>query len=253
MDFNLIKANLNLYAVIKNLEDLTLHDKEMKELISKWNLSIQFIVRNGPKGYIEFADGKCSVGRGKCKRPSIVLYFFSPLHLNKMFDGTANPVPLKGFSKIRFLMKDFPKLTDRLAYYLKPENDLLKNIDYLKINTIMLMNTAAFAIPEIAKENGRGKIIASHIPEGIVEMKILPDFHSLNISFSSSGIVTQKGKAVRPSAVMAMKNFKIANDFLNGKTDPFTAIASGDVMIKGNIPMLDAMSLLLDRIPEYIS
>lgn len=253
MNFNLIKANLNLYAVIKNLEDLTVHDKEMKELISKWNLSIQFIVRNGPRAFVEFANGKCTVGQGRMKSPSIILFFFSPLHLNNMFDGTANPIPLKGLTKIGFLTKEFPKLTDRLAYYLKPDDDLLKNENYLTINTIMLMNTAAFAIPEIAGYDKTGKIIASHMPEGIIELKILPDFHSVNITFSHDRITSRKGKADKPSAVMAMKNVKIANAFLNGKTDAFTAIATGDVVIKGVIPMLDATSLLLDRIPEYIS
>jgi len=253
MNYNLVKANLNLYAVLKNLEDLTIHDKEMKELINSWDLSIQFIVRNGPKAFIEFKKGGCIVGQGRYKSPSIILYFFSPLHLNKMFDGTASPIPLKGLSKIRFLTKEFPKLTDRLSYYLKPENELLKNNDYLKLNTIMLMNTAAFALPEIANLDSTGRIIASHMPEGIIEMKILPDFHSVNITFGSGRISARKGKAIKPSAVMAMKNVQVANAFLNGKTDPFTAIAAGDVVIKGIIPMLDAISLMLDRIPEYIS
>lgn len=253
MGYNQTKANLNLYAVIKNLEDLTLYDSEMKELISGWNLAIQFIVNNGPRGYIEFKNGKCSVERGRYKSPSIILYFFSPQHFNNMIDGKANPVPLKGINRIGFLTKEFPKLTDRLAYYLKPEDDLLKNNDYLKMNTIMLMNTAAFAIPVIAKGDAAGITVASHIPPGIVELKILPDFHSVNITFSEKCIRAEKGEAAKPSAVMTMKNVKIANDFLNGKTDPFTAIASGDVTIKGIIPMLDATSLLFDRIPEYIS
>lgn len=253
MNYNLIKANLNLYAVIKNLEDLTLYDNEMKELVKNWDLTIQFIVRNGPRAFVEFKGGKCITGQGRHKKPAIVLYFFSPLHLNRMFDGKANPVPLKGFTKLGFLTREFPKLTDRLAYYLKPDDELLKNQDYLKINTRMMMNTAAFAIPEIAALDSTGKIIASRMPEGTVELKILPDFHSVFISFSRGKITAAKGGAVKPSAVMSMKNVQIANAFLNGKTDPFTAIATGDVQIKGIIPMLDALSLLLDRIPEYIS
>jgi len=253
MNYNLTKANLNLYAVIKNLEDLTEHDIEMKMLISNWNLTIQFIVRKGPKGYIEFKKGKCTVGQGRYRNPAIILYFISPLHFNRMIDGTANPIPLKGFSRINFLTKEFPKLTDRLSYYLKPDDELLKNHNYLKINTIMLMNTAAFSIPEIAKGDAAGIAATSHIPEGTVELKILPDFHSVYITFDKNIITANKGTAVRPSASMTMKNLKTASDFLNGKTDPFTAIASGDVLIKGIIPMLDAMSLMLDRIPEYIS
>ncbi len=253
MDYNLTKSCLNLYAVIKNIEDLTLLDREMKDLTANWNLSIQFTVRKGPRGYIEFKNGRCSVGRGKCKRPSIILFFLSPLHFNKMFDGNANPIPLRGFSKIGFLTKEFPRLTDRLAYYLKPDDELLRDTDYLKINTIMTMNTAAFAIPEIAAGDPDGKAIASHIPDGVVELKILPDIHAVNITFSKNEITSAKGVVSKPSAVMAMKNIRAANDFLNGKTDPFTAIASGDVSIKGIIPMLDATGLLLDRIAGYIS
>lgn len=253
MNPDLIKANLNLYAILKNLEDLTLYDKEMRELIKSWNLSIQFIVRKGPSAFIDFRNGLCTVGQGRCKKPAIILFFFSPAHLNRMFDGKANPLPLKGISKIGFLTKEFPKLTDRLAYYLKPGDDQLKDETFLKINTIMLMNTAAYAIPEIAELDSTGRIIASKMPDGIIEMKILPDFHSVNITFSGKNISAAKGKTGRPSAVMAMKNVRVANAFLNGKTDPFTAIATGDVVIMGIIPMLDATSLLLDRIPEYIS
>ncbi len=51
---------------------------------------------------------------------------------------------------------------------------------------------------------------------------------------------------------MYMKNVQVGNDFLNAKIDPFTAIASGDVMIKGQTPMLDYLSLVLDRIPIYL-
>ena len=114
MDPELVKANLNLYAVLKNLEDLCEFDREMKKLTAFWNVSIQFSVRKGPHAWVSFSDGKCAVSRGRIKKPSIILFFMSPGHLNRMFDGNANPIPLKGFTKLRFLTKEFPKLTDRL-------------------------------------------------------------------------------------------------------------------------------------------
>lgn len=253
MNFDLVKSGLNLYAILKNLEDLTEYDSGMRELVADWNLSIQFSVRKGPAAYVKFEGGKCSVCRGHVKSPSIRLWFISPAHLNKMFDGDANPVPLKGFTKLGFLAKEFPKLTDRLAWYLKPTDELMKDREYLEMNTRLTLNTAAFAVPEIAEYDSDGMKIASNIPDGIAVMKILPSFHCVSIKFEKGHAVASKGEAERPVAVMSMKNVNVASGFLNGKTDAFTAIASGDVSIRGLIPMLDAMSLLLDRVQRYLS
>lgn len=253
MNYDLVKANLNLHAVLKNLEDITALDPEMKELTASWNNSIQFIVRNGPRAYVSFNEGKCSVGHGTIKGASVKLWFSSPSHLNRMFDGTANPIPLKGFTRLGFLTKEFPKLTDRLSYYLKPTEDLMKDKQYLEMNTRLTLNTAAFAVPEIASYDPVGIKIGKKIPDGTVAMRILPGFHSVNVKFSHGIATAEKGDVKRPEALMEMKNVRLASGFLNGSTDAFTAIASGDVAIKGLIPMLDGMSLLLDRIQLYIS
>ena len=253
MNPDLVKANLNLYAVLKNLEDLCEFDNEMKGLISSWDISIQFIVKKGPAANVSFSKGKCRVSRGAMKNPSIILFFTSPGHLNRMFDGKANPIPLRGFTKLGFLTKEFPKLTDRLSHYLRPVDELMRNNDYFKMNTRLTLNTAAFAVPEIAAFDPTGIKISSKIPDGTVVMRILPGFHSVSITFTGGAASAQKGDAENPMAVMEMKNLEVAGDFLNGRSDPFTAIASGDVSIRGLIPMLDNMSILLDRVQHYLA
>lgn len=253
MSAELIKANLNLYAVIQNLEDLVKYDREMSDMARDWDVSIQFTVIGGPKAHIIFKNGVCTVGRGKCKSPSVILLFTSPAHLNKMFDNKANPIPLKGFTRLGFLTKDFPKLTKKLEYYLKPTDELLKNSTYLEMNTRFTVNTAAFALREIALLDSVGVLARPHIGKGIVQMKVMPDGPGVYLDFQSDDITVTKGDAAKPMAHMGMRGMKTANAFLNGKMDAFTAIASGDVTIKGQMPMLDSMSLILDRIPMYLS
>ncbi len=250
---DLIKANLNLYAVLKNLEDLCEFDRDMKKLISSWDISIQFTVRKGPRAWVRFRDGTCSVSRSKMNNPSIILFFTSPAHLNRMFDGKGNPIPLKGFTKLPFLSREFSKLTDRLSFYLKPTDDLIKDKGYFEMNTRLTLNTAAFALPEIAESDPTGLKIASKIPDGTVEMKILPRFHGVHIVFHNGRAIASKGSGENLMALMEMKNLSVAGDFLNGRSDPFTAIASGDVSIRGIVPMLDSMSMLLDRVQHYLS
>ncbi|NQU51609.1 MAG: hypothetical protein HQ522_03625, partial [Bacteroidetes bacterium] len=135
MSYHLIKAGINLYAVIKNLEDLIALDEECRNLIKGKKLSIQFIVKNGPTAWVKFENDACQVGKGKMKSPNVKLWFKSPEHLNKMFDGDANPIPLKGYTKLGFLTKDFPKITDKLEYYLKPELVENPSAEYIAINT----------------------------------------------------------------------------------------------------------------------
>ena len=144
-----IKAGVNLYAVIKNIEQLVILDPEIKELVKDWNISIEFRVKKGPVASVRFKDGSCDVKRGKFDKTNVVLFFMSEAHLNKMFDGNANPIPLKGFTKLGFLDKEFSKVTDKLEYYLKPTPGLLKDPNYLNINTIFTLTTAMNALPVV--------------------------------------------------------------------------------------------------------
>lgn len=253
MNFNLIKANLNLYAVLKNLEDIVKYDTEIAKLSKDWNISIQFKVRKGPRAYIEFKNGVCFVNRGTKKWASIILYFLSPEHLNKMFDGRGNPIPLRGITRLKFLTKDFVKLTERLEYFLKPRDELLKDKSYLELNTRLTLNTAAFALREIGELDKIGRAVSAHMRDGSVLLKVLPEGPSVNVNINRGRILPAKGEVDKPMAVLYMKNMSVANDFLNGKVDTFAAVASGDVQIKGQTPMLDSLSLLLDRIPVYLT
>jgi hypothetical protein len=87
------------------------------------------------------------------KEATVVLGFASCAHLNKMFDGRGNPIPLWGFTKLGFLSGQFTKLTERMAYLLKPTDELLKDPDYLALNTRLTLNTAAFAVPVLLEHD----------------------------------------------------------------------------------------------------
>jgi hypothetical protein len=253
VDYQSILAHLNLRAVLPNLEALVANDDQAAAIAKKSNMCIRFRVRNGPDAYVKFEQGACRVGQGDPGRTDILLFFTSCEHLNKMFDGQSNPIPLKGFTKIGFLTGTFQKLTDRLEYFLKPDDtDAKKDADYTAINTNLMMLTAARAISVLSKTEGAGRAIAAGIPDGSVLMKVLPDGPAVSISFKGGQAEMVKGEVDAPLACMFMKNEQIANDLLNQKLDPFAAIAGGDVMIRGQIPMLDGMDLMLDRIGLYL-
>lgn len=253
MSYDFVKANLNLYAVLRNLEDLPVYDPDMAEVIRTWNISIQFNVMNGPKGYVLFKDGICSFGEGIHPSPTVKLFFTSPAHFNKMMDGKGSPIPLKGLTKLKFLMKDFPKVTDRLEHYLKPDPEKMKDSAYMKINTIFTLNTAVFAVKELALHDTIGKLNAAHIMDGTVLFDVLPDGPQAYLTFNKGAISATKGRPDKPMAIMQFKDLQSANDLLNNVSDPFTAVASGDVLLRGRIVMIDSINQILDRVAHYLT
>jgi len=252
MNADIIKAHLNLAAVLQNLEDLVRFEDDMTALTKTWNTSLQFTVFRGPRAFVEFKDGGCRVQTGSHVNPSVKLFFFSCAHLNRMFDDDATPIPLKGWTQLGFLTKAFSKLTDTLKYYLSPTDERLQQTKYLELNTRLTLNTAAFAVKELARLDPIAREVASHISNGRVLMKILPDGPSIHFDFQNGGVQVKKEEADRPMACIYMQGVRKANDFLNGKLDAFAAVAAGDVLIKGQTPMIDSISLILDRVPLYL-
>lgn len=255
MLYELLVANLNLRAVLKNLEDLVEKDPKMKDYCAGWDKSIQFTVWGGPKAFIRFKDGTCQVGDGAMDSPDVRLFFTSPKHLNKMFEGSGKPIPVKGFSlaNIRFLSNEFTALTERLEYFLKPTDELLKDPDYLALNTLFTINTAARALCELLELDPVGRSLGPGLGNGTILLKVKPDGPAAHIVLENGRGQAASGDVEEYTAAMFMKNMEVANAFLNNKLDPFLAIGLGDVAISGMTPMLDSMGLILDRIPLYLS
>jgi hypothetical protein len=249
----MIKACLNLHAVLQNLEDLVKLDGQMAQLTRDWDLTVEFSVRHGPSAFLEFKKGTCRHGPTAHERPTVKLYFTSAEHLNRMFDGKATPIPLKGFLRLGFLKREFSQLTDRLTYYLKPELAKPADENYLKLNTILTLQTAIYAVKVLALLEPTSKKIAAHIPAGALQVEVLPAGPCLHLVFGKDGISVAKGPAERPMAKMAFKNLQVANALLTGKVDGFLAVANGDVVLQGQLPMVDSVNLILDRVPRYLA
>ncbi|MDC7233289.1 MAG: hypothetical protein PQJ58_08650 [Spirochaetales bacterium] len=246
-----VLARCNLFAVLRGIEYLAEHDSECAELIKDTNLSIQFNVKDGPRGNLSFRDGKVQMKEGKHKS-TILLYFTSPEHFNKMIDGSGNPIPLKGFTKIGFLTGPFMKLADKLNYYLRPEGVLLDDPEYFRINTEMTAYTAFFALAEIGNHDRKGKLSASHMPDGVLQVRVEEGI-GVQLHVNKGVLSCVKGHHEDPRAILSFSSLESAHKVLNGKLDTFTGLGNGEMSMRGFIPMLDNMNPLLDMIPLYLA
>jgi len=245
-------ACLNLQAVLPNLEELVRHDPTAADIAGKRDICIQFLVNNGPAAYVEFNHGVCTVQKGKRSDADVKLFFTSCRHLNRMFKNQAKPIPVKGLTKLGYLTKEFKKITERMEYFLTPDDKRLAQPDYMAVNTRLTLNTAARAICVLVKGDPAARNVAAGIPDGTIMLKVLPDGPAAALSFSNRQATMTTEEAGKPMAMMLMKDLKTANDLLNQKLDPFAAIALGDIMIRGQTPMIDCLDLILERIPHYL-
>lgn len=267
MSFEDVRARLNLFAVLPNLEDVVREDPEMRALVADARLSIRLSVANGPSTTVRFAGGACTVGP-QPKRdeaggpgasgaggsgPTVRLAFTSPSHLNKMFDGSSQPIPIWGFNHLGFLKEEFTQLSDRMAYYLAPTDELLSHPGYLRMNTLLTLNTAAFAVPVLLGHDPECVPLRHGLSHGAIVLKVLPDGPAVSLVCGASGVLPVKGELTHPSALVLLKDLQTANDFLAGKLDTFVAAVTGDVQLRGRVAMVDTLALVLDRVGRYLA
>jgi hypothetical protein len=168
-----------------------------------------------------------------------------------MIDGKANPIPIKGLTKISFLTGTFTELTKQLEYFLRPDKSLLKDEQFKKIHTELMLYTAAFALTQFGNIDPIGKSIAKSIPDGVIAMEVKQG-PAIEIQIEKGHISTKKGNAKSPRARMDFSNMDAAFDLLSGQVDSYTCIASERLALTGFIPMLDNTDKLLFHISAYL-
>lgn len=243
-------AYINMYAVLKDLEVLVRLDDEARSLANvKEPMSISFNVADGPQATLTFREGTCTMTEGLGGK--IKLKLKSPQHLNQMIDGVKNPTPYGGFTKIGFLTKDFTKMTDIMTRYLKATPEDLADRAFFEKSTEMMFYLIANALAAIGNYDEVGKVSASKIPDGSISMEI-GDGPCAEIVVKDHKLTTYNRKAENPRAYMIFRNMDVARGLFEGSVESMSAIASGDIVMKGYIPMIDNLNKLLARVAMYL-
>ena len=127
-------AYINMYGVLGALTALCDHVPEAKKILGSAGCSIGFAVKDGPSATLTFVGGKCILKEG-VEDCTVKIPFSSAEKFNGMVDGTVTPVPVKGFTRLPFLLGKFKKLTDLLESYLRPSPEKLEDEEFLRLLT----------------------------------------------------------------------------------------------------------------------
>ena len=244
-------AYINMFAVLKDLEKLCELDDRAKQLASPAKpISISFNVGNGPKATLAFENGKCTMTEGLGGQ--IKLKLSSPEAFNQMVDGTKNPLPYGGLTKLKFLMNDFKELTDIMNKYLRADEASLKDRKFYEKSTTLMFYLIANALSALGNNDELGKLSASKIPDGSIAMEIVGG-PCAEVVVKGGHMTTYNRKAANPRAYMIFADFDTARGLFDGSTEAMSALAAGKIVMKGYIPMIDNLNRVLGRVGVYLA
>ena len=191
-----------------------------------------------------------SEGVGHC---DIKLPFSTPEKFNGMIDGTVTPFPSKGLTKVRFLTKEFIALTDQLTKYLRATEQDLQDPIFFEKSTTLMFYTIVSAISQIGNEDRIGKASASYIPDGVIQLSVNGGPSAL-IEAKNHRLKTVKRPGDQAvSARMEFGSMEIARDLFEGRRNSLACIGTGEIRMGGQVPMLDNMNRILDRVALYLA
>ena len=245
-------AYINMYAVLGAIENLCELDKEASDLVkTKKPVAIGLDVTNGPSATLIFKNGRCRMEQG-IKNCDVLLPFSTPEKFNAMVDGSGSALPMKGFTKIGFLLGKFIPLTDKLSKYLRATEEDLKDEKFFEISTKLMFYVITVALSQIGNNDEIGKFSASLIPDGIIDVSI-KDCVGATIRVKDGHMVTIKQKPEAFRSQMQFCDIHVARDLFDGKINAIASIGEGLVEMHGLINMIDNVNRILDRVALYLA
>ena len=244
-------AYINLYAVLGAIPYLCELDAEAAGLIRGKTVSVGFAVKGGPEATLFFGSGKCRMAPG-ADRCQVKLPFSSCEKFNGLIDGTVTPIPSKGFTKIGFLTGPFTKLTDRLAAYLKPAPEALKDPDFFRISTTLMFHVIAEAIAQTANHDKIGQFSASNIVDGTAKLSISGG-PGAALCCRDHRITAVHETPAEFLSYMEFESMELARTLFDGQVNAIAAVGLGQVRLGGMISQIDNINRILDRVAVYLA
>lgn len=250
-----VLAYCNLFGVLGAIPELLRIDGHAKALVSGQTVSIGFSVKNGPAATLFFRDGSAELREG-CACCQIKLWFSSCKKFNSMIDGVGNPLPVSGFFKLGFLLKEFKALTDLLSSYLRPAEGAPEDPDFLVRSTKLMLHVIAGATAQVANHDAVGKFSASNIVDGAIQLTV-GDLRNggaaIAVRAQEHRLSVLQELPETTMSEMQFADYETARALFDGKINAVAAVGSGRVRVFGMISQIDNVNRILDRVSLYLS
>lgn len=252
----MLRARIYLHGVLPLLESVVVFDRTAARRIAGRSIVIQFEVKKGPVAHLVVDFGRIAHGAGAHDHPDIRLRFRTPQMLNRMFAGEkARPGLRKGFRHLRFLLRDFPALADRLGYYLEGDGSSGEGSSGSELRFLVGLRLRALlgGSAVIAEHDGWLADVADRMPAGVLLMTVAPDGPGGTLEkVAAPGPArfrsTFDGGDTPASVLMEFAALDDAWSVLSGKTGFEEAASLGHVEMTGNLILAEQCNIFMRRL-----
>lgn len=254
----MLQASVYLKGILPLMEELVEYDQEAAAAISGENLVLQFEVKDGPVAHLQVHRGTIRHGTGHHPYPDVRLTFKTPERLNRLFAGEdVRPGIRKGFTRLGFLINKFPILAERLGYYMEGEGQKLTgpkaNLFLVKLGLRAMLGGMA----AVASDDPSLADVAADTPPGTLLVKVLPDGpHGTFAKVPRNGqfdfVVTFGRPVAHANAMMGFANLDVARRLIDGQLSAVVAIGTGEMHIRGYLPLIDKANIFLGRLAKIM-
>lgn len=246
-------AHVNLHAVLGALPRLVELVPEAAAVARRdpRPIRIAFSVHGGPSATLHAEAGRLWFTEGR-DHPTILLPFTSPKAFNKVIDGLAQPVPVTGLHRVKFLLDVFSPLTDILTRYLRPSADDLADPEFRRVSTLLQLQVMGAAIAQVGNHDQSGKFSAGQMPDGDLAIEVTggPTL-TIRVADHKLGFLTESDR--KPRAVMSFADLGVAGNLLSGELSAIAGVSSGAIAMRGMLSMVDNTNRILDRVTHYLA
>jgi hypothetical protein len=249
----MLQASIYLKAILPLMEDLVQYDQESAAAIQGRNLVLQFEVQGGPVAHLEIRDGKVRHRTGRHPRPDVRLAFKTPGLLNRLFAGeNVRPGIRKGFTRLGFLTRQFPILSQRLSYYLEGEGKDAQGPGADQFLVRLGLHAMLGGMATVASDDPSLADIAASTPSGTLLVQVLPDgpqgtFAKTTGNGGTVFCTTWEEPVQHANAVMEFQSLGVARQVIDGQLSSMAAISTGKMHIRGYLPLTEKANIFLGR------
>ena len=249
-------ARLHLHAVLPALEDLAALSPEVRQLAANWPFSLRLQLLHGPAATLTSpGDGTLQVTPGHTAPARLVLTFLTANQLNRTFlnQGTFPPLPTAGAWRI-LNVQTFIKLTKHLDRILQAPPAALADESLRLLHLRLLFRVLVGATPIVAETDPVSRHSLGHTPPGTLELRVPALNLTGHLRWADGHLTSALGPAPSPGpdATITFVDLPTADDALLGRLDPNAAVGLGRVDIRGLVPLVDGLSVVMDRVEGYI-
>ncbi len=135
---------------------------------------------------------------------------------------------------------------------------LLQDPEFARINSILTLHVAGYAMAEIANLDPKGRAVAAGMCDGTIGLKVQggPELTFVIVDHKATIVNGDKPKEAGPQgrhAFMVFSDLDVTGQILRAELASFTAIGREALRLGGYVPLLENMNKILGLVPFYLS